>query len=203
MELNELQRQIKRCNSLSDISSVQGIDANILFMSILKAERYDLLKTNNINIHIDGGETSMQLIDYLLSDEDILYYADKSGYTFSKDDTSKIFKIVYEKYGESYKFDSFLRYFFNGSISLNDFIKENTDFFESYLKKKGLSVEYTLRKNEAFIDLILKNKYIGLIGNIEEYSLSNLKQLASLISDGIQLPYYLGNERYAQNIFEL
>ena len=96
-----------------------------------------------------------------------------------------------------------MRYFFNGSISLNDFIKENTDFFESYLKKKGLSVEYTLRKNEAFIDLILKNKYIGLIGNIEEYSLSNLKQLASLISDGTQLPYYLGNERYAQNIFEL
>lgn len=203
MELNELQEQIKRCDRLSDLSSVQGIDANTLFMSVLKAERYDLLKTNNINIHIDGGETSMQLIDYLLSDEDILYYAGKSGYTFSKDDTSKIFKIVYEKYGESYKFDSFLRYFFNGSISLNDFIKENTDFFESYLKKKGLSVEYTLRKNEAFIDLILKNKYIGLIGNIEEYSLSNLKQLASLISDGIQLPYYLGNERYAQNIFEL
>ena len=85
MELNELQEQIKRCNSLSDISSVQGIDANTLFMSILKAERYDLLKTNNINIHIDGGETSMQLIDYLLSDEDILYYAGKSGYTFSKD----------------------------------------------------------------------------------------------------------------------
>ena len=50
MELNELQEQIKRCNRLSDISSVQGIDANTLFMSILKAERYDLLKTNNINI---------------------------------------------------------------------------------------------------------------------------------------------------------
>lgn len=203
MELNELQEQIKRCNSLSDISSVQEIDANTLFMSILKAERYDLLKTNNINIHIDGGETSMQLIDYLLSDEDILYYAGKSGYTFSKDDTSKIFKIVYEKYGESYKFDSFLRYFFNGSISLNDFIKENTDFFEDYLKRKGLSVEYTLRKSKAFIDLILKNKYIELIGNIEEYSLSNLKQLASLISDGVKLPYYLGNERYAEHLFNL
>ena len=53
MELNELQEQIKRCNSLSDISSVQGIDANTLFMSILKAERYDLLKNNNINIITD------------------------------------------------------------------------------------------------------------------------------------------------------
>ena len=48
MELNELQEQIKRCNSLSDISSVQEIDANTLFMSVLKAGRYDLLKTNNI-----------------------------------------------------------------------------------------------------------------------------------------------------------
>ena len=203
MELNELQKQIKKCSSLSEINSIQEIDTNILFMSILASERYDLLSNNKINIHIDNSETSMQLIDYLLSDEDILYYVGKSGYTFSKDDTNKIFKIVYEKYGDSYKFDSFLRYFFANDLSLSNFIKENITFFEKHLKKKGLSVEYTLRKNEAFIDLILKNKYTNLIGNIEEYSLTNLKQLANLIQSGVKLPYYLGNERYAQNIFEL
>ena len=203
MELNELQEQIKKCSSLSEINSIQEIDTNILFMSILASERYDLLSNNKINIHIDNSETSMQLIDYLLSDEDILYYVGKSGYTFSKDDTNKIFKIVYEKYGDSYKFDSFLRYFFANDLSLSNFIKENITFFEKHLKKKGLSVEYTLRKNKAFIDLILKNKYTNLIGNIEEYSLTNLKQLANLIQSGVKLPYYLGNERYAQNIFEL
>ena len=203
MELNELQKQIKKCSSLSEINSIQEIDTNILFMSILASERYDLLSNNKINIHIDNSETSMQLIDYLLSDEDILYYVGKSGYTFSKDDTNKIFKIVYEKYGDSYKFDSFLRYFFANDLSLSNFIKENITFFEKHLKKKGLSVEYTLRKNEAFIDLILKNKYTNLIGNIEEYSVTNLKQLANLIQSGVKLPYYLGNERYAQNIFEL
>ena len=202
MKLNELQEQIKKCSSLSEINSIQEIDTNILFMSILASERYDLLSNNKINIHIDNSETSMQLIDYLLSDEDILYYVGKSGYTFSKDDTNKIFKIVYEKYGDSYKFDSFLRYFFANDLSLSNFIKENITFFEKHLKKKGLSVEYTLRKNEAFIDLILKNKYTNLIGNIEEYSLTNLKQLANLIQSGVKLPYYLGNERYAQNIFE-
>lgn len=203
MELNELQEQIKKCSSLSEINSIQEIDTNILFMSILASERYDLLSNNKINIHIDNSKTSMQLIDYLLSDEDILCYVGKSGYTFSKDDTNKIFKIVYEKYGDSYKFDSFLRYFFANDLSLSNFIKENITFFEKHLKKKGLSVEYTLRKNEAFIDLILKNKYTNLIGNIEEYSLTNLKQLANLIQSGVKLPYYLGNERYAQNIFEL
>ena len=203
MKLNELQEQIKKCSSLLEINSIQEIDTNILFMSILASERYDLLSNNKINIHIDNSETSMQLIDYLLSDEDILYYVGKSGYTFSKDDTNKIFKIVYEKYGDSYKFDSFLKYFFINDLSLSNFIKENIAFFEDYLKKKGTSVEYTLRKNEAFIGLILKNKYTNLIGNIEEYSLINLKQLANLIQSGVKLPYYLGNERYAQNIFEL
>lgn len=203
MELNELQEQISKCNNLSEINSIQEIDTNILFISILKSGRYDLLSNNKINIHIDNSETSMQLIDYLLSDEDILYYVSRIGYTFSKDDTNKIFKIVYEKYGDSYKFDSFLRYFFINDLSLSNFIKENIAFFEKYLKEKGTSVEYTLRKNEVFIGLILKNKYTKLIRNIEEYSLTNLKQLANLIQSGVQLPYYLGNERYAQNIFEL
>ena len=203
MKLNELQEQIKKCNNLPEINNIQEIDTNILFMSILKSERYDLLSNNKINIHIDNSETSMQLIDYLLSDEDILYYVSRMGYTFSKDDTNKIFKIVYEKYGDSYKFDSFLKYFFANDLSLSNFIKENIDFFEGYLKKKGTSVGYTLRNNEVFIGLILKNKYTKLIRNIEEYSLTNLKQLANLIQSGVPLQYYLGNERYAQNIFEL
>ena len=203
MELNELQEQIRKCNNLSEIDNIQEIDTNILFISILASERYDLLSNNKINIHIDNSETSMQLIDYLLSDEDILYYVSRIGYTFSKDDTNKIFKIVYEKYGDSYKFDSFLKYFFANDLSLSNFIKENIDFFEGYLKIKGTSVGYTLRNNEVFIGLILKNKYTKLIRNIEEYSLTNLKQLANLIQSGVQLPYYLGNERYAQNIFEL
>lgn len=203
MELNELQEQIRKCNNLSEINNIQEIDTNILFISILASERYDLLSNNKINIHIDNSETSMQLIDYLLSDEDILYYVSRIGYTFSKDDTNKIFKIVYEKYGDSYKFDSFLKYFFANDLSLSNFIKENIDFFEGYIKKKGTSVGYTLRNNEVFVGLILKNKYTKLIRNIEEYSLTNLKQLANLIQSGVQLPYYLGNERYAQNIFEL
>ena len=48
MELNELQEQIKKCSSLSEINSIQEIDTNILFMSILASERYDLLSNNKI-----------------------------------------------------------------------------------------------------------------------------------------------------------
>ena len=59
MELNELQEQIKKCSSLSEINSIQEIDTNILFMSILASERYNLLSNNKINIHIDNSETSM------------------------------------------------------------------------------------------------------------------------------------------------
>ena len=84
MELNELQEQIKKCSSLSEINSIQEIDTNILFMSILASERYDLLSNNKINIHIDNTETSMQLIDYLLSDEDILYYMHRNGFASRK-----------------------------------------------------------------------------------------------------------------------
>lgn len=207
MELNKLQKLIEKCDNISKIGFIQNLDSNILFLSILKAKRYDLLRECNIKIHIDNSQSSKELIDYLLSDWFILYDIKKYGYIFSKDDVSKIFKFVYEKYGDSYKFDDYLSNLFIDDESLNSFIKENIEFFENYLNKKTESVKYTLRgilsKAEAFVELILKNKYIKLIANIEEYSLSNLKQLAMLLSEGLKLPYYLGNFRYAEHLFDL
>lgn len=203
MELNELQEQIKRCNSLSDISDIQEIDANTIFMSILKAERYDLLKTNNINIHIDGGETSMQLIDYLLSDEDILYYMHRNGSAFSKNELNLMFDVVFQKYHYSYKLDNFFRDFFASKDELNNFIKEHEQFFEKYINEKKKSIASKLKDCDNFVELILKGNYTELIDNIENYSVSNLKLLVQTLKQNNQLSYYIGNDRFTQHLFEL
>ena len=198
--MNKLIDKIKGINILSEI---ENIDSNILFLAVVKSERYDLLKDNNIKLHIDNSDSSIQLIEYLLSDEDILYYIYHNGYSFSKQDIDLIFKIVCQKYQGTYKFDCFFNYFFNNKESLNNFIKENEDFFINYLHKERESIPYSLKECDNFVKLILQGNYIKLIGKLEKYSLSNLKLLVSTLKNKTDLPYYLGNDRFALHLFEL
>ncbi len=196
--------KIKNIDSLYNLNLKENVDENILFLSILKANRYDLLKNSNIKIHIDNTESSIKLIEYLLSNEDILYFINKNGFLFNKETIDKISKIVLENYSSDYyKFDIFLKSFFNNKEELNEFIKDNEEFFIKYLHNEKDNVLYILKNNDYFIKIILKEKYIKLINNIENYSLNNLKELATIINDGIELPYFLGNDRFMYHLFEL
>ena len=67
--------------------------------------------------------------------------------------------------------------------------------------KKKQSVPYILKDCDSFVELILKGNHAELVSNLENYSLSNLKLLVQLLGRGNELPYYLGNDRFAQHLF--
>ena len=86
--MNELIEEIKKISNLSELSNINLIDQNILFLAIIKSRRYDLLA--NVNININNNETLTELIDYLLSDTDIVYDMRRNGFLFSQETLNNI-----------------------------------------------------------------------------------------------------------------
>lgn len=201
--MNELINQLKEITSLSELENLSSVNTNTLLYAIVKSERYDLLKNSNIRLNISDNVTLEKLTDFLLSDEDILYYMHRNGFFFSKEELNVLFSLVLKKYQYSYKFESFLRDFFGNKDELNTFIKEHEHFFENYINEKKQSVSYILKDCDSFVELILKGNHAELVSNLENYSLSNLKLLVQLLRQGNELPYYLGNDGFAQHLFEL
>lgn len=201
--MNELINRLKEINILSELENLNDINTNTLLYAIAKSERYELLKDANIRLNISDSDTLEKLIDFLLSDEDMLYHMHRNGFAFTKDELNTIFNIVFQKYKYEYKFECFLRDFFQSEDELNSFIKEQNQFFKNYINEKSQSVPYILKKYDSFVELILKGNHIKLISEIDNYSLSNLKLLAKLLEKNKKIPYYLGNDRYAQHLFEL
>lgn len=202
--MEELISKIRNINSMLELDDSENIDSNSLFLAIIEAERYDLLNNCNIKLNISNDEVSMRLIEFLVTDEDVSYYIYRNNYFFSKEDIKNIFKIVCQKYQDDYKFNNFFRYLFNSGEELDNFIKENENFFINYLRQKNdSSVAYSLIESNSFIKLILKEKRIKLIKNIEDYSVSNLKLLVPILKSGTELPYFLGNDRFMRHLFQL
>lgn len=199
--MNELINRLKEISSLSELENLNNINTNALLYAIAKSERYELLNGANIRLTISDIATLEKLTDFLLSDEDILYYMHRNGFAFSKDELNAMFNVVFQKYQYSYKFGCFLRDFFGNKEELNIFIKEHEQFFENYIKEKGQGVPYTLKDCDSFVELILKGNHSKLVGELENYSLSNLKLLVKFLENN-NVPYYLGNDRYAQHLFE-
>ena len=199
--MNELINRLKEISSLSELENLNNINTNALLYAIAKSERYELLNGANIRLNISDSATLEKLTDFLLSDEDILYYMHKNGFTFSKDELNVMFNVVFQKYQYSYKFECFLRDFFGNKEELNTFIKEHEQVFENCIKEKGQSVPYTLKDCDSFVELILKGNHVKLVGGLENYSLSNLKLLVKFLENN-NVPYYLGNDRYTQHLFE-
>ena len=129
--MNELIEEIKKISNLSELNNNNLIDQNILFLAIVKSRRYDLLA--NVNININNNETLTELIDYLLSDTDIVYDMRRNGFLFSQETLNNIFKIVYQKYKGTYKFGDFFNDFFESKESLNLFVENNEQFLRNYL----------------------------------------------------------------------
>ena len=200
--MEELINRLKEISNLSELENISSINTNALLYAIAKSERYELLNGTNIRLNISDKDTLEKLTDFLLSDEDILYYMHRNGFVFSKDELNVMFNVVLQKYQYSYKFECFLRDFFGSKEELNTFIKEHEQIFENCIKEKGQSVPYTLKDCDSFVELILKGNHVKLVGELENYSLSNLKLLVKFLENN-NIPYYLGNDRYAQHLFEL
>ena len=201
--MNELINKLKEITSLSELENLSSINTNALLYAIAKSERYDLLKNANIRLNISDSATLEKLTDFLLSDEGIMYYMHRNGFSFIKEELNILFNIVFQKYQYSYKFERFLRDFFSNKDELNTFIKEHEHFFENYINENKQSVPYILKDCDSFVELILKGNHTELVSNLENYSLSNLKLLVQLLEQNNELPYYLGNDRFAQHLFEL
>ncbi len=201
--MNELINKIKEIGNLSELENFDNINTNALLYAIAKSKRYDLLNHSNIRPNITDTATLEKLIVFLLSDEDILYYMHKNGFSFSKEELNVMFNIVFQKHQYSYELDIFFRDFFESEELLNTFIKENEQFFKEYIREKKQSISFDLMHCDNFIELILKGNCVELIGNLENYSLPNLKLLVKTLEKSKGIPYYLGNERYAYHLFEL
>lgn len=201
--MEELINTLKKINSLSELENLNNINTNNLLYAIAKSERYELLNGANIRLNISDSAKLEKLIDFLLSDEDILYYMHRNGFAFSKDELDAMFTVVFQKYQYSYKFECFFRDFFGNKDELNDFIKEHEQFFKNYINKKRQSVSYSLKDCDNFVELILKGNHAELVGNLENYSISNLKLLVQFLKQNNELPYYIGNDRFAQRLFEV
>lgn len=201
--MNELINKLKEISSLSQIENLGSINTNALLYAIAKSQRYDLLNNSNIRLNIADKDTFEKLTDFLLSDEDIIYYMHRNGFSLSKDELNAMFNLIIEKYQEHYKFNNFLRDFFSSKEELNNFVKEHEDFFIEYLENHKNSVSYSLKDCDKFVELILKSGNTHLLGDFENYSLGNLKLLAQFSRDNKDIPYYLGNDRYAKHIFDM
>ena len=201
--MNELINSLKEITSLSELENLSNINTNALLYAIAKSERYELLKDVNIRLNISDSATLEKLTDFLLSDEDVLYYMHRNGFAFSKDELNTMFNIVFQKYQYSYKFESFLRDFFKSKDELNEFIREHEQFFENCINERGQGVPYILKDCDSFVEIVLKGNHYKLVGNLENYSLSNLKLLVQLLKQKNKLPYYVGNNMFAQHLFEL
>ena len=127
----------------------------------------------------------------------------KNGFSLSKEELNAMFNITFEKYRYSYKFDVFLRDFFRNKEELNVFVKEHEQVFINIIKDNSHSVPFPLKYCDNFVELILKGNHIKLVDGIEDYSLSNLKLLYNLLKQNKKIPYYLGNGRYAEHLFNL
>lgn len=202
--MNELIDKLKEITSLSELENLDSINTNALLYAIAKSERYDLLKNVNIKLNINDNETLEKLVDFLLSDEDILYYMHQNGFSFSKEEINSIFNIVLQKYQDSYKFECFFRDFFANIEELNNFVREHQRFFETYLNEKTESLSGKLMKCDNFVELILKGNNAKLVNNLENYSLSNLKLLSKFtIKNNNNISVYKGTDRFSYHLFEL
>mgnify|MGYP003322286609 CR=1 FL=1 len=72
--MEELINRLKEITNLSELENSSSINANDLIYAIVKSKRYELFNGANIRLNISDSATLETLTDFLLSDEDILYY---------------------------------------------------------------------------------------------------------------------------------
>ena len=86
---------IKNIQKISDLDDIDSLNKNLVLCSIIKNNRFDLLKDANLRLDINDSSSLEKLIDLILTDEDIFYYMNKNGFNFSYLERNTIFNIVF------------------------------------------------------------------------------------------------------------
>lgn len=202
--MNELIEKIKQIQDLSELPELNTIDPNILFTAILLSKQYHLLRNTHLNIRIDGEAASIKLVETLLKDENELYFLNQYDYKFTKEEKDKLFKLAYEitKSKYSHCLSEFIYNLFDNNEEIEQYISDNEHFFKQLLQDRQKDIPYSIKDKQNFIKLILEGNYIKLINHIGNYSISNLKLLASLVETQPEISKYLGDSNFVQILFK-
>jgi len=199
---NDMEELINNVGYSQKIENIENYNQNELFMNIVKAQRWDLLLVNDIKLNILEDEISLSLIDYLLKDEDALWYLDREGYSFTHEVKEQIKQIVLKRYfNDNNKFDNFLAMFFKTKEEKEEYVTQNRQKFIEHLSKNPSDIAYKLLDIDAFVGILLSERKTQYLRKVENFTPENFKLLASAIKDGVKLPEYYGNKFAIDNIF--
>lgn len=197
-----MEELIRNTNYSEKIENIENYNHNELFLNILKEERFDLLFSNNIKLNISEDNSSLELIDYLFSDEDPFWRLDLEGYSFDEEVREQIKKVVLNKYiNVSSKFEKFLEVFLNSQKEKEDFVLKNRKQFIEFLNNNPKSIPSGLLGTNSFIDILLSERKLNYLTKIDNFNSNNCKLLVDVIKDGFKLPETYANSLVLTNIF--
>lgn len=198
-----MEELIRNTNYSEKIENIENYNHNELFLNILKEERFDLLFSNNIKLNISEDKSSLELIDYLFSDEDPFWRLDLEGYSFDEEVREQIKKVVLNKYiNISRKFEKFLEVFLNSQKEKEDFVLKNRTHFIEFLNNNPESVPSGLLGTNSFIDILLSERKLNYLTKIDNFNSNNYKLLADVIKDGFKISEKHVNNLVLINIFK-
>ena len=159
-----MEELIRNTNYSKKIENIENYNHNELFLNILKEERFDLLFSNDIKLNISEDKSSLELIDYLFSDEDPFWRLDLEGYSFDEEVREQIKKVVLNKYiNISRKFEKFLEVFLDSQKEKEDFVLKNRTHFIEFLNNNPESVPSGLLGTNSFIDILLSERKLNYL----------------------------------------
>ena len=201
--MEDIIKKISEVQYLSEIDNINNIDSNLLLLAIIKTEKYELLNNSNIKIHIDDSKSFNELINELLGYSDATYYLRKSGFVFSKEEINSIFNKILKMSSNKYIIDNFFGSMFENKDDADNFVLEHTEEMKNVINNKGDIYLSKLKHLPAFIQLYLQEKPEIIVGDLEDYSVLNLKQLVKNIKIGCSYSYYKADNKFANHLFDI
>ena len=198
-----MHKELMRLGTKDIIPNLDKLNHNDVFYNILKLQRFDLLESNDINLHlIIGDSVSEDIVYELLNDEDNIYYLRNSGYKFSDFNKDIIINIFFNKFKDRDMFLSNLIYgFFNTPELVDSFVDSYSKELVNIIVNSFNFYSYQLLGNDKFVRLLLLNKSVKNIRDIQRYSVDNLKLLVKVCRDGVTLKNHLFNFSLMDRIF--
>ncbi len=176
-----------------------------VLIAIIKLNRFDLLRSNKIDIKVVDDALTRRLVNLLIDDYDVMFYLNENGLVFSKDQLDKMRHMAWDSVIDGkVELYSFLGGLFTTDEEVDTFVKENIELFDEYLDIIGERGYITreLYSSQNFIGLVFKKKRYDLIGSISEFSVDNLKSVVKMINEGYEIPYHQANSELLANLLE-
>lgn len=197
-ELREVINSVGPNGIIDNINQYNHID---LFLVIIEEERYDLLNKNVFNFDFNDDSKTLLMINTIISDEDISFFLKNNNFSFVEKEL-QVIRSVYFKYFD-YKQNNigkFINAFFSSKTELNDYIKDNKDFFVEYAK---ISDDfYSLNNCPEFINILIKSGKIYRLYDFNCFDASSFKALIGYINDGNKIKEHYPSDRMFCKMFE-